>query len=31
MHRFGLAQVSEAYDLFDDPVGSAARKVAVLR
>ncbi|MCW2704961.1 MAG: alcohol dehydrogenase [Blastococcus sp.] len=30
-HRFGFDEVSEAYDLFDDPVGSAALKVAVLR
>jgi alcohol dehydrogenase len=30
-HRFGFDQVSEAYDLFDDPVGSGALKVAVLR
>jgi alcohol dehydrogenase len=30
-HRFGLDQVPEAYDLFDDPVASGALKVAVLR
>jgi alcohol dehydrogenase len=30
-HRFGFDQVPEAYDLFDDPVGSGALKVAVLR
>jgi alcohol dehydrogenase len=30
-HRFGFDQVMEAYDLFDDPVGSGALKVVVLR
>ena len=30
-HRFGFDEVSQAYDLFDDPVGSGALKVAVLR
>jgi alcohol dehydrogenase len=30
-HRFGFDQVSEAYDLFDDPVASGALKVAILR
>jgi alcohol dehydrogenase len=30
-HRFGFGEVPEAYDLFDDPVGSGALKVAVLR
>ncbi len=30
-HRFGFDEVPQAYDLFDDPVGSGALKVAVLR
>ena len=30
-HRFGIDRVSEAYDLFSDPVASGALKVAVLR
>jgi alcohol dehydrogenase len=30
-HRFGLDEVLQAYDLFDDPVASGALKVAVLR
>jgi alcohol dehydrogenase len=31
IHRFGFDEVPQAYDLFDDPVGSGALKVAVLR
>jgi alcohol dehydrogenase len=30
-HRFGFDAVPAAYDLLDDPVGSGALKVAVLR
>src|SRR5215207_6432239 len=30
-HRFGFDEVPQAYDLFEDPVGSGALKVAVLR
>ncbi|GAA3162203.1 zinc-dependent alcohol dehydrogenase family protein [Blastococcus jejuensis] len=30
-HRFGFDQVPEAYEVFDDPKGSGALKVAVLR
>jgi alcohol dehydrogenase len=30
-HRFGFDRVSEAYDLFSDPMASGALKVAVLR
>jgi alcohol dehydrogenase len=30
-HRFGLEQVPEAYDVFEDPATSGALKVAVLR
>jgi alcohol dehydrogenase len=30
-HRFGFDEVPAAYDLLDDPVGSGALKVAVLR
>jgi alcohol dehydrogenase len=30
-HRFGMAQVTDAYDLFADPVASGALKVAVFR